>query len=371
MRKKDLIALFGMNILFASLPYYFISLLLLRKIGFSFSEIAVLGVITQSFGMIFDIPMSLLTLKYGYKKILLLSHLFLFFGLLILGVGTYVFAIISAVLLGLSESLSSGVLASFNFEMFSDETRYEWYLKKVNTLKYIFIALASIGSPYLLDISVELPLYGSAIFVAISGLLLLSLKDSQQMKGEETETISPHMKVADLKTAPWLLILLGVIFSTVVMINNSYATILLNNNGVSLKFLGWILFLFNMSMALGSHIKVAWKTIFLIPGFVLCISFFNSPWILTLVFLLIRVLNASYLNQFLVRFNKSIHKNRPIYWSIYNFAISISFILADLLAGLIGDTFGLKMIYRIFGILGVLYIFWYFVRLKGRLAVEH
>ena len=58
--------------------------------------------------------------------------------------------------------------------------------------------------------------------------------------------------------------------------------------------------------------------------------------LIILLFLLIRILNANY-NQLMLKMNQTIKENRSVAWSLYNFAISISFMLADFLAGLIAD----------------------------------
>ena len=110
-------ALLVMTVFFASLPYYFIELLLLRSLGFSYSVIGLLSVVTQIFGMVFDIPLSFLAHKVGYKKIMIASHLLLCLGLFSLVQGSIVAAFCSAVFMGLSESLSSGVLSSYTFEL--------------------------------------------------------------------------------------------------------------------------------------------------------------------------------------------------------------------------------------------------------------
>lgn len=44
----------------------------------------------------------------------------------------------------------------------------------------------------------------------------------------------------------------------------------------------------------------------------------------------------------MLKMNQTIKENRSVAWSLYNFAISISFMLADFLAGLIADQFGLS-----------------------------
>lgn len=74
-------ALLLMNVFNASLPYYFVSLLLLRQLGFSYTVIGTLSVVTELFGTAFDLPLSICAQKFGYQRLLILSHLFLLVAL--------------------------------------------------------------------------------------------------------------------------------------------------------------------------------------------------------------------------------------------------------------------------------------------------
>ena len=245
-------ALLVMTVFFASLPYYFIELLLLRSLGFSYSVIGLLSVVTQIFGMVFDIPLSFLAHKVGYKKIMIASHLLSCLGLFSLVQGSIVAAFCSAVFMGLSESLSSGVLSSYTFELFESEPDYENFLKNANTLKYIFIALVTIISPLLLKWSVAYPLYLSLLIVAISLAALLMLPE---VMGSE-EVTEEHSLFHNLSQVPWQMIVFGVVFSSLLMVNNQYASLILLDYHFPLDYLGVLLFLFNLMMALGSHLKL-------------------------------------------------------------------------------------------------------------------
>ena len=78
---KKIFNLYGMNMFLSGLPYYFVGILLLKHLGFSFTEIATLSVITELCGSVFDIPLSYISSKIGYKKILAISNLLLILAL--------------------------------------------------------------------------------------------------------------------------------------------------------------------------------------------------------------------------------------------------------------------------------------------------
>lgn len=144
---KKIFNLYGMNMFLSGLPYYFVGILSIKMhLGFSFTEIATLSVITELCGSVFDIPLSYISSKIGYKKILAISNLLLILALWGLLFGKSNIIYISAIFFGLSESLSSGVLISYNFEIIDDEVVYKSFLKNLNTLKYIFIAIITIIS---------------------------------------------------------------------------------------------------------------------------------------------------------------------------------------------------------------------------------
>ena len=62
----------------------------------------------------------------------------------------------------------------------------------------------------------------------------------------------------------------------------------------------------------------------------------------------------------MLKMNQTIKENRAVAWSLYNFAMSISFMLADFLARLIADRFGLLMVYRVCGLSATFYLIYYY-----------
>jgi len=313
---KKIFSLYGMNMFLSGLPYYFVGILLLKHLGFSFTEIATLSVITELFGSVFDIPLSYISSKIGYKKILSISNLILILALGCLLFGKSNIIYISAIFFGLSESLSSGVLNSYNFEVIDDEVVYKSFLKKLNTLKYIFIAIITIISPPLLHRNYIYPIIISIVFVVFSLLYLIGLPEIKKEQNNNQKFFS----LDNIQNIPWLLIILGV------------------------------LFMFNISMALGSYLKIKFEVSLMLPILAILMFFQTNLIIQIIILLLMRVLNSNYNNHFYYKFNMSIEKNRAVSWSVYNLFISISFMLADFLAGIFADNFSIRSNYLIFGI---------------------
>lgn len=343
---KNYIYLYGTNIFLFGLPYYFVSILLLKQLGFSFTEIATLSVITELFGSLFDLPLSYISSKIGYKKILIASNLLLLVAFMFLLFGKSPLIYLAAVCFGLSESLSSGVLNSYNFELIDDETAYKRFLKHLNTIKYLFIAVITISSPYLLNRHYRYPVILSMIFV---GLSLLSLIRLPEIKGDSDEP-SKRLTLTKLKSIPWELIILGVGFSTLIMISNSYAGVLLTEHGLSLDLLGIVLFFFNLAMALGNYLAIRFEISLFLPLLALLLFFQDQLLSQILIFMFMRLLNSSYNNHFYAKFNQAIENNRAVSWSIYNLLMSMSFMVSEFLAGIFADQIGLKSNYLIFSL---------------------
>ncbi|MBM7642581.1 MFS transporter [Streptococcus loxodontisalivarius] len=347
---KTFFNLYGMNIFLSALPYYFIEILLLNHLGFSFTEIATLSVITELFGSVFDIPLSFVAGKMGYKKILVISNVLLILALSCLLFGKSNLVYISAVFFGLSESLSSGVLNAYNFEIIDDEVVYKSFLKYLNTIKYIFIAVITILSPFLLNRNDDYPLIISIVFVVVSLLNLSFLPEIKKSSSKESDFFT----IKTISNIPWHLIVLGTAFSTLIMISNSYASIFLNKQGLSLDLLGIVLFLFNISMAVGSYLKIRFEISLLLPLLAIFIFFQNSLLLQIIIFIAMRILNANYNNHFYAKFNVAIENNRAVSWSVYNLCISISFMISDFLAGIFADSFSIRSNFLIFGIVAFL-----------------
>ena len=346
---KRIFNLYVMNIFLSGLPYYFVTMLLLKCLGFSFTEIASLSVITELCGAVFDIPLSVISSKFGYKKILVISNFLLILALSCLLFGKSNIIYISTVSFGLSESLSSGVLNAYNFEIIDDEVVYKSFLKYLNTVKYVFIAIITIISPYLLNRNYSYPIIISIVFVVLSQLNLIGLPEIRNTLNNNQKIFS----IDNVKDIPWNLILLGVAFSTLIMISNSYAGIFLNEQGLSLDMLGIVLFMFNISMALGSYLKIKFEVSLMLPILAILMFFQTNLIIQIIILLLMRVLNSNYNNHFYYKFNMLIEKNRAVLWSVYNLFISISFMLADFLAGIFADNFSIRSNYLIFGIVAL------------------
>lgn len=353
------------HILWFSLPYYFIEFLFFRELDLSYTQIGFLGIITETVSLVMDIPLSSLVYKTGYKKMLLGAHVLMMGALACLFYAQfYLFCLLSALLFGLAQALSSGTLSAYSYEYFDKEDDYEAFLKQTNMLKYGLTAIVTLITPYLMSQMLYAPIVLSLIFCGLSFLMLWSLKAVPVQDNREEQS---HLSsiLAHLKSFSKSTLLYGILFSTLVMMANSYASIFLTEQGFPLKYIGGVLFAFNLMMALGSHIQLPRFLLIFLPLSLVLLSFSGYWAISILLFLILRFLNANFINDFSLRFNESIQGDRALIWSLYSFGMSLAFILSDFLSGVMSDAFGLPLVYLIYGVIGAFiallfgaYAFW-------------
>lgn len=342
-----------LHILWFSLPYYFIELLFFRELGLSYTQIGFLGIITEAISLVMDIPLSALVYQTGYKKMLLGAHILMMGALACLfDAPNYLWCVLSALFFGLAQALSSGTLSAFSYEYFDKEEDYEAFLKQTNMLKYGLTASVTLITPYLMSQMLYAPIVLSLLFCGLSFLIVLALKDVPIQHQEEQSHLSSLW--AHLKSFSRSTLVYGVLFSTLVMMANSYASIYLTEQGFPLKYIGGVLFAFNLTMALGSHIQLPRFLLIFLPLSLVLLSFSGHWGMSILLFLILRFLNANFINDFSLRFNESIQGERALIWSLYSFSMSLAFILSDLVSGIISDALGLQLTYLCYGLVGLI-----------------
>lgn len=351
-RKVPSLHLTLLHILWFSLPYYFIEFLFFRELGLSYTQIGFLGIITEAISLVMDIPLSALVYQTGYKKMLLGAHILMMGALAcLLYAPSYLWCVLSALFFGLAQALSSGTLSAFSYEYF-DKEDYEAFLKQTNMLKYGLTASVTLITPYLMSQMLYAPIVLSLLFCGLSFLIVLALKDVPIQHQEDQSHLSSIW--AHLKSFSRSTLVYGLLFSTLVMMANSYASIFLTEQGFPLKYIGGVLFVFNLMMALGSHIQLPRGFLVFLPLSLVLLSF-SGHWVMSiLLFLLLRFLNANFINDFSLRFNESIRGDRAIIWSLYSFSMSLAFILSDLVSGIISDALGLQLTYLCYGLVGLI-----------------
>ena len=365
--------LFLFKLFLSLLPYFFISILIMNALGYSYSEIMSISAMTQIVAVIFNFPLGIYAEQRNRKKVLLLNNILSISAFILFLFENFYLAILAAVILGVSEALSSGVMQTFSYEQFLDDKTYREYLEKSNFIQYLAVAVMTIITPAILQFNRFLPIILSIVFIILSTIFLCFIKSGKrEEKKQEKVNLSLRILQKELKTSKSLslFVILGITITTLIMSANSWSSILLKYHHFSLKYLGLILFIFNLCMAIGSRIK--WGKISLVlflPLLSILLFFTKSLFMTIILFSVFRLINGSYNNFFIGEFNKRIKNNRVIFWSIYDTFLSFWFILADLSSGFISQNLTVEFIYLIFGSIS-LFIFLIYILLSSSLQAK-
>lgn len=365
--------LFLFKLFLSLLPYFFISTLIMNALGYSYSEIMSISAMTQIVAVIFNFPLGIYAEQRNRKKVLLLNNILSISAFILFLFENFYLAILAAVILGVSEALSSGVMQTFSYEQFLDDKTYREYLEKSNFIQYLAVAVMTIITPAILQFNRFLPIILSIVFIILSTIFLCFIKSGKrEEKKQEKVNLSLRILQKELKTSKSLslFVILGITITTLIMSANSWSSILLKYHHFSLKYLGLILFIFNLCMAIGSRIK--WGKISLVlflPLLSILLFFTKSLFMTIILFSAFRLINGSYNNFFIGEFNKRIKNNRVIFWSIYDTFLSFWFILADLSSGFISQNLTVEFIYLIFGSIS-LFIFLIYILLSSSLQAK-
>ena len=325
----------------------------MNALGYRYSEIIIISAMTQIIGVILNLPLGIYAEQKNRKKVLLLNNILSIIAFTLFLFEKFYLAILAAVILGISEALSSGVMQTFSYEQFPDDVTYRKYLEGSSSIQYLAISVMTIITPAILHFNRFLPIIISVAFIVFSTIFLCFIKlEKREEKQEEKITINIRTLRKGLKVSSKLnlFILLGITVTTLIMSVNSWSSILLKYHYFPLKYLGLVLFTFNVCMAIGSRIK--WKKlsiVMLLPLISILLFFTKSVFTTIVLFSIFRL----------------IKNNRVVFWSIYDTFLSLFFIFADLSSGLIAQNLTVEFIYLIFGLISLLILLIYLLARKN------
>ncbi|XOW22246.1 MFS transporter [Lactococcus cremoris] len=278
--------LFLFKLFLSLLPYFFISILIMNALGYSYSEIMSISAMTQIVAVIFNFPLGIYAEQRNRKKVLLLNNILSISAFILFLFENFYLAILAAVILGVSEALSSGVMQTFSYEQFLDDKTYREYLEKSNFIQYLAVAVMTIITPAILQFNRFLPIILSIVFIILSTIFLCFIKSGKrEEKKQEKVNLSLRILQKELKTSKSLslFVILGITITTLIMSANSWSSILLKYHHFSLKYLGLILFIFNLCMAIGSRIKWGKISLVLFLPLLSILLFFTKSLFMTII----------------------------------------------------------------------------------------
>ncbi len=263
MKEKRRYAIY--SILKKALPIWFVFLLFLLGKGLSYTEAILLDSFSAAAAMIFEIPSGILADKVSKKKVLVIGEIIITLNyLILLCTSSYPCYILGALLSGIGSACISGTNEAFIYDLLKEngmEKTYREYLSVVSKWGFIGVAIATLTSSCLFDINANLPMLISIVLQLVAILSLLSIpgtaaapKCSSRKNTLKQELIHEAKKMKQIlfqKELVHLFVLYLVMLEIISNINYSTQAYL-PELGLSLKYLGLAMFLFQIVSAFGT-----------------------------------------------------------------------------------------------------------------------
>lgn len=348
-------------ILTKSFLIYTTIVLYYRYKGLSFTEIMLLNSISAIVTILIEVPSGILADKTKRKNLLSFSGILTLAALIIiLFSNCYMVIVFAAILMGISEALSSGADTAFIYDHFKNnmkEQEYGKYITKVYRDSFIATAIAAFLSGTLFAIDKNLPIIITIVLSLIS-LLVTMLLEEDSMESENLKLKVLVKKEIDnfsdtLKNKGLLKIIFIYVVMTLIISNINYlAQAYLVENSISLAYFGVIFLIFNIASGIGSNYskakKVRMKNIIIIYGLILIGLYFSSGWSGIVLMIVARIINGSIWPAMDVEINKLIDSaKRATILSYKSLMIQLSFIVVDPVFGIITDVTNVHMVYLI------------------------
>lgn len=256
------------SILKKALPIWFVFLLYLLGKGLSYTEAILLDTFSAVTSLVFEVPSGILADRYSRKKLIIIGEIIIFINFLILLVSShYVVFVIGALLSGIGDACVSGTGEAFIYDSLLQEKEEDKYLElvsKINKWGFIVVAIATLGSSYLYDTWNELPMVISVVMQAGGVICLLCLKEEKGKKSRQpdkkekgfrielSEQIDIIKKIWTTKGLPEIFIIYVIMLEVISNVNYSTQAYL-PSLGLSVKYLGCALCVFNIISAFGAR----------------------------------------------------------------------------------------------------------------------
>ncbi|MFH1425476.1 MAG: MFS transporter [archaeon] len=366
---------------FWSLVFFFpiFQLFYLAK-DMTITQIAFIGITFGVARMVMEIPSGVLADKWGRKKTLFLSQVFLMIEMVILVLSqSFWLFMLSAVFSGFWVACYSGTGVAFYYDTLKElkrEKDYEnlWGKLSLTTAVVSFIAAFSAG--FLFNINITLPYILSAITSFLSLFVIATFTEPKFHKPAEEDSLFLHFKNSILKVAKneclGFIVIFGALLSFTFYYLVSYGQIYLKTLGLPVIFFGIIFAIKSIIEGIGASSANRIK------------NKFNYRTILTfsLLFTIVVIFGLSYLNNyfgvfvFIISFfimgmfriiqRGYIHKkieshNRATIDSLSSFAVAVFAIIFEPIAGKIADIYSIQTSFFVLGCVLVVYSVYYLV----------
>lgn len=390
--------LFAYDLMF----YYAIQMLFLHNVkGISISKILLLSSFYSAFQMIFQIPVTLVVDKIGYKKCIITGNIFCTTGIL-----TYILApsfltiMLGDLQMALGFALKSVSESPFLFTVMKKEKIENESAKveaKGSSLYFYVEAFASILSGYLYAVNPYIPIILCALAMLTSTILSFKFDDSQINK-TNSENLSGKAYFADMKHGFKFifkserlksLLLFACVFAGIAAVARNFSKAFLTDINISSVTFGIITSILSIISAIGSsyqdkfqnkrkkktlsYLSIIYIGVFLFVGIPHLIGF-DKKILLSIgffVFALQYFFNGSYriiMKKYLNNFTTS--TIRPKIMSVYYLCEMLGTFILLFLASRFLEISSISIAYIVFGVLFLLAILTILDYMKPRLGLK-
>lgn len=365
------------SLLKKAFPIWFVYLLFLLSKDLNYTQAILLDSFAAAMSLIFEVPSGILADRFSRKRVLIIGEVIIIINYFVLYFSnTYLLFIIGALLSGLGEALVSGTGEAFIYDSFMEQKEEEKYLEfnaSLNKWGFVIVAVVTLSASYMFDMWTSLPML-ITIFMQIGCLICIcGLKEQERVKKNENEKFNLKTELIKQKTNIRKIFntkgLVEIFILYVLMIeiisNINYSTqAYLPSLGLEVRYLGGIMFIFNLVSALGAKFAQRinangkiWIALYAIILFVLSLG---NIYMAIVALVCSRLINGFIWPVLSNETNKRIESGeRATMLSYQNLFSSIMPLFIDPVIGVGFDTYGISRTYFTMGIvLFVGYLIW-------------
>lgn len=353
-------------------PIWFVFLLFLLSKGLNYTQAILLDSIAAAIALVFEVPSGILADRVSRKTILVVGEVIITINYLVLYFSDlYLLFVVGAILNGLGMAFVSGTGEAFIYDSFVEQKKEEDYLKftsDVNKWGFTVVAFVTLIATYIFEIRNSLPMLITIIMQLGCIVCICNIHEPQRVKRREYEKFSLRTELKVQKDN------IGKIFNTnglieifllyVLMIeivsNINYSTqAYLPFLGLEIKYLGAIMFVFNIVSALGAkiakRISVNGKVWVVLYAIILFILSLGNLYLAIGGLIFSRLISGFIWPVLSNETNKRIDSDeRATMLSYLNLFSSIMPLLVDPMIGMGFDNYGISKTYFIMGLVLVL-----------------
>jgi MFS family permease len=350
-------------------PIWFVYLLFLLSKDLNYTQAILLDSFAAAMALVLEVPSGILADRFNRKTILIVGEVIITLNFCVLYFSdTYSAFITGALLSGVGEALVSGTGEALIYDTFVEQKEKDGYLEfnaNINKWGFIVVAIVTLSASYMFDMWNSLPMLLTIIMQVGCLVCICNLKETRVIKKNECKKFSfrTELKIQKenirkiFETKGLMEIFLLYVLMIEIISNINYSTqAYLPSLGLEIKYLGGIMFVFNLASALGAKVakKVnangrMWVTLYAVILFVLSLG---NIYLTIVALICSRIINGFVWPVLSNETNKRIESSeRATMLSYQNLFSSIMPLFIDPIIGIGFDNYGISKTYFIMGLM--------------------